>query len=84
MNIYYYELDLAINMARSSYYKDTWFISTVHENALKEHLETNRDDFDRLLYISFKKKAEAIRKGKMKSFDIKIKLVKQVGSTNGI
>ena len=81
--IYYYELDLVINMARSSIVKNnTWFISTVPQDALKTHFKAHSEDFDSFLYIAFKKGLKAVKSKKIVSFDINIKSVKQIGFTN--
>jgi len=80
--IYYYELDLEVNLSKSNLYKKTWFISKVSENGLKTHLESHTKDFNRLLYIAFKKKAKALRDKKIKSFNINITLCKHVGYSN--
>ena len=81
--IYYCELDLTVNSARSSEHKsNTWWIGTIHPDSLIEHLRGNAYDFDRLLYIAFKKRVKAVKKKKITGFNINIHTWKQVGFTN--
>ena len=81
--IYYIELDLVINFARSSHSKhNTWFITTVKPDSLYEHLKKSNVDFARLVYIAFKKRSKTILNGKIKNFQIKIKKHKKVGVSN--
>ncbi len=81
--IYYIELELTVNSARSSEYRgNTWWIGVVHPDKLTEHFKSNASDFDRLLYIAFKKRKKAVKKKKMTGFNINIHSWKQVGFTN--
>jgi len=80
--IYYYELDLVINFAKSSRFKRTWYISQVTKDSLQKHLESDRGAFSDLVYIAFKKRESFFKSSKLKSFNINIRSVKQVGHSN--
>ena len=83
--IYYYELDFELKFAKSKLSKtNQYFISTVTEDKLQQHLMNNEDDLNTLLYTSFGKGKNPTKSKELLGIDIKVKSVKQIGETNNV
>jgi len=78
---------LTIESGRTYYNASTWYITPNVDSPdeLQDLIRSSQDEYERLLYIAFKKRREAILKSKLKKEDvvIEIKNSKQVGFTNG-
>jgi hypothetical protein len=85
--IWYFNIILTIESGRTYYNASTWYITPNVDSPdeLQDLIRSSQDEYERLLYIAFKKRREAILKSKLKKEDvvIEIKNSKQVGFTNG-
>jgi hypothetical protein len=85
--IFYMEIDFLIDKGSAYYSAATWFISSKINNPdeLQSLIRSSQDDYERLLYIAFKKRRDGILKSKATKEDVQItiKSHKQIGYTNG-
>ena len=85
--IHYMELEFLIDKGSAYYFAKTWFISSKinSPDELQSLIRSSQEDYERLLYIAFKKRREGILKSKATKDDVQIKVTnhKTIGETNG-
>ncbi len=85
--IHYMDIEFLIDRGSAYYFAKTWFISSKinSPDELQSLIRSSQEDYERLLYIAFKKRREGILKSKATKEDVNIKIInhKIVGETNG-
>ena len=85
--IHYMDIEFLIDKGSAYYFAKTWFISSKinSPDELQSLIRSSQEDYERLLYIAFKKRREGILKSKATKEDVNIKIInhKIVGETNG-
>ncbi len=81
------DIEFLIDKGSAYYFAKTWFISSKinSPDELQSLIRSSQEDYERLLYIAFKKRREGILKSKATKEDVNIKIInhKIVGETNG-